>query len=174
MATCLIHIPHLFPLFFSFPSLSPELPLLRIWPQPFSLFCCIAFARGHRETAENLCRYSRPFHRVWSQSTVSEKMTSRSAFRCAGRGPAHPNTDSAKSCLHDLGDRLIPGTYHTPNTVGQSLNLKFSKISGNPLWKIPKVKTTIWGLLNINSPCNHKTSPYHNFIFPPRNDVQNR
>ena len=67
----------------------------------YSLLCCIAFARGHRKTAENLCRYSRSFHKVCPQSTVSEKMTSRSAFRHAGRGSAviHPSTDPAPSCL---------------------------------------------------------------------------
>ena len=64
-----------------------------------SLLCCIAFARRYRKTAENLCRYSRPFHRVCPESTVSEKMTSRSAFIYAGRGPAvtHPSTDPAPS-----------------------------------------------------------------------------
>ena len=66
-----------------------------------SLLCCIAFARGHKKTAENLCRYSRPFHRVCSQSTVSEKMTSRPALRYPGRGPAvtHLSTDPAPRCL---------------------------------------------------------------------------
>ena len=65
-----------------------------------SLLCCITFARGHRETAENLYRYSRPFNRVCSQSNSLWKMTSRSAFRCAGRGPAvtHRSTDPVKSC----------------------------------------------------------------------------
>ena len=66
-----------------------------------SLLCCIAFARGHRETAENLCRYSRPFHRVCPQSTVTEKMSSRSAFGYAGCGPAvtHPSTVPTPSCV---------------------------------------------------------------------------
>ena len=65
------------------------------------LLRCIAFARGHRETVENLCRYSRPFNRVCPQSNSLWKMTSRSAFRCAGRRPAvtHPSADPAKSCL---------------------------------------------------------------------------
>ena len=66
-----------------------------------SLPCCIAFARGHRKTAENLYRYSRPLNRVCPQSTVSEKMTFRSAFQYAGCGPevTHPSTDPAPSCL---------------------------------------------------------------------------
>ena len=65
------------------------------------LLCCIAFARGHRETAENLCRYSRPFNRVCPQSNSLWKITSRSAFQCAGHGPTvtHPSTDPAQSCL---------------------------------------------------------------------------
>ena len=67
-----------------------------------SLLCCIAFARGHRKTAENLCRYSRPFNRVCHhQSTVSEKITSRSAFRYAGRGPTvtHPSTNQGLTSI---------------------------------------------------------------------------
>ena len=81
------------------------LPYRQSYPPPWecdhshSLLCGIAFARGHRETAENLCRYSRPFNRVCPQSNSLWKMTSRSAFRCAGRGPAvtHPSTNPAKS-----------------------------------------------------------------------------
>ena len=70
--------PPPFPL--SFPFFSPEvpLPLLENVTASHFLLCCIAFARGHRKTAENLCRYSQPFHRVCPQSTVSGKMTSRS------------------------------------------------------------------------------------------------
>ena len=66
-----------------------------------SYICCIWFVRGHRETAENMCWYSRPFNRVCPESTVSEKITFRSVFRCAGRGLAvnHPSTDPAASCL---------------------------------------------------------------------------
>ena len=86
-------------LFFHF--LPARGPPLRMLPQPFSSICCIAFARRHRKTVENLCRYSQPFHRVCPQSTVSEKMTSCSTFQYAGRGPAvtHPSTDPAPSCL---------------------------------------------------------------------------
>ena len=108
-----------FPLFSFFPFLSPVtsatsfptaratfLPYRQSYPpwecdRSHSLLCCMAFARGHRETAENLCRYSRPFNRVCPQSNSLWKMTSRSAFRCAGRGPAvtYPSTDPAESCL---------------------------------------------------------------------------
>ena len=118
MATCLQHVPHLisfspYSLFFPCPfrhflphrqSHLPSFLTARVTPLPsmkmwrsHSLLCCIAFARGHRETAENLCWYSRPFNGVCSLW----KMTSRSVFRCAGRGPAvtHPSTDPAISCL---------------------------------------------------------------------------
>ena len=49
----------------------------------YSLLCCIAFARGHRKTAENgkLVPIHRPFNRIYPQSTVSEKMTFHWAFR---------------------------------------------------------------------------------------------
>ena len=72
-----------------------------------SVICCIAFAEGHRVTAENLCRYSRLFNKVCPQYEILWKMTSRSAFRCAGCGPAvtHPSEK-----LLDLGGRLTPDT----------------------------------------------------------------
>ena len=84
----------------SLPSVLPELPPWEC-DRSHSLLCCIAFARGHRETAENLCWYSRPCNRVCPQSNSLWKMTSRSAFRCAGLGPAvtHSSTDSAISFL---------------------------------------------------------------------------
>ena len=47
----------------SLPSLLPELPPWECH-RSHSLLCCIAFARGHRETAENLCRYSRPSEKL--------------------------------------------------------------------------------------------------------------
>ena len=126
MATCLIHIPHLFPLSSTVPSLSPcHFLLYRQSYHPWecdrshSLLCCIAFARGHRETAENLCRYSRPFNRVCPQSNSLWEMTSRSAFRSAGRGPAviHPSTDPAKSCL----TRVI--AWHRTPTTHRTLSM---------------------------------------------------
>ena len=95
-----------FPPFLPFPLsvifFPPEIP-----PPPWecdhshSVLCCIAFARGHRKTAEHLCRRSRLFHRVCPRSTVFEKMTFRSAFRYAGRGLAvtHPSTDQVPSYL---------------------------------------------------------------------------
>ena len=96
---CLLHIPTLVSPFLScFPARG-----LPPWEcdRSHSLLCCIAFVRGHRKTAENLCRYGRPFHTVCPQSIVSEKMISRSAFRYAGRGLAvtNPSTDPAPSCL---------------------------------------------------------------------------
>ena len=83
-----------------------------------SLLCCIAFAQGHMKTAEKLCRYSRPFHRVCPQSKVSEKMTSRSVFRYAG---GHPSKYWPSAKVLDLGDRLVPDTYDTPNAVGAKM-----------------------------------------------------
>ena len=59
-----------FPPFFfslSFISFQPVVSPLRMTMkmQPFSpMLYCIAFARGHKETAENLCRYSWPFNRL--------------------------------------------------------------------------------------------------------------
>ena len=110
-----------FPYPLSLPSLPPELPPMRMWPQPLSPICCIAFARGHRKTAENLCWYSRPFNRVCLQSNSLWKMTSRSsAFRCAGRGPTvtHPSTDPAKSCLiWVIAWHRTPTTHRTQSVI---------------------------------------------------------
>ena len=32
------------------------------------------------------------------------------------------------------------------------------------LREISKIKTTIWGLQNVNSRCSHVNNPYNNFI----------
>ena len=52
-------------------------------------------------------------NRVCPQSNSLWKMTSRSAYRCAGRGPAvtHLNTDPAKRCL-----TWVIARYRTPTT----------------------------------------------------------
>ena len=65
-----------------------------------SFLCCIAFAWGHWESAETLC-WHRPFKRICPQSTVSEKITFRVAFRRAGRRPVvtQPSIDPALSCF---------------------------------------------------------------------------
>ena len=125
---CLFTYPQpLFPFspFFPFPLFFRILPArgppLRMWPLPF-LLSCIAFAWGHSKTAENLCRYSRPFYRVCPQSTVSEKMTPHSAFRYADRRPAvtHSSTDPVPSCLTSM-----TVWYRTP-TTHRTLTLIFS------------------------------------------------
>ena len=114
---CLIHIPTLFSPFF--PSLS-FIPFLPETPPPsppafwerghnYYLVCFIAFARGHREIAEN----QPPIYSLW-------KITFHSEFCCAG-GYSSKYWFSVK--LLDSGDRLAPDTYYTPNTVGlENLN----------------------------------------------------
>ena len=155
METCLIHIPHLFPLFSSFPSLSPDISFLTArgtlpWECDRShyLLCCITFAQGHRETAKNLRRYSRPFNRVCPQSNSLWKMTSRSAFRCAGRGPAvtHPNTCPAKSCsTWVITWHRTPTTHRTLSVIFQIVNsgnlliFEIGKFREFPIQKISKI-----------------------------------
>ena len=74
---CFVHSPStFFPFLFSshFPFLSlTSRQKSRPWEcdHSHSLLCCISFAREHRETAENLCRYSRPVKVVWARSVVS-------------------------------------------------------------------------------------------------------
>ena len=145
MATCLIHIPHHFPLSSAVPFLSPVTCHFLLYRQSYppwecdrshSLQCCIAFARGHRETAENLCRYSWPFNRVCPQSNSLWKMTSRSAFRCADRGPAvtYPSTDPAKSCL-----TWVIAWHRTP-TTHRTLSIPSKVIVST--WKV-HVRTSV-------------------------------
>ena len=50
-------------------------------------------------------------------------MNSRSAFRRAAF--SHPSKYWASAKLLDLGDRLIPDTYHTPNAVNVPEVLNF-------------------------------------------------
>ena len=94
-----------------------------LWDSVFlcgSLLCCSAFARGHRETAENQCRYSRPFNRVGPQSNSLWKINSRSAFWCAGRGMAvtHPSTDPANTCLTwVIAWHWTPTAHRTPSVM---------------------------------------------------------
>ena len=99
---CLLPVPPLFspflnfarfPFFSVFPDRDP--PLEHVTAAILSY----AFARGNSKIAEKLCRYSRLFHRIRPQSTVSEKMTYHSSFRYAGRGPAitHLSSDSGPS-----------------------------------------------------------------------------
>ena len=117
---CLVYIPTLlFPflpsslfLFFSLRFRQSPLPPWE-FDCSYSLLCYIAFARGHMETAENLT------DSVLSLQ-VSEKMTSRSALRCAGRGPAltHPSTDPVPYCL-----TWVIAWHRTPTTRYLLLNL---------------------------------------------------
>ena len=92
--------PPMFPLSFFLPD-SPFFHFLptRGPPSPWngrnhSLLCCIAFARGYRKNAENLCWYSRPFNRFRPQRKNDLPLS------VSIRGPAvtHPSTDPA-SCL---------------------------------------------------------------------------
>ena len=97
-----------------------------------SLLCCVAFARGHWETAEDPCRYIRPFNRVCPQSNSLWKMTSCSAFRCAGRGPAvtHPSTDPAWLGWSPSTGRL-PHTEHCRYLYKVFMSVACSACSGS-------------------------------------------
>ena len=110
----------LFPFSLTFfpPEPPPPPPPSRGCDRSHSLICCIAFTGGHKNTAENLCRYSRPFYRVCPQSPVSKKMTSGSEFRYAGRRPAvtHPSTDPAPSGLTWVTAWCRTPTTHLPRT----------------------------------------------------------
>ena len=88
----------------------------------YSFLCCIAFAWGHRETAENLCRYYLPFNSFCLQPTVSKKWPPVQRLDLQAldrRSPIQVLTQHET----DLGDRLVPDTCQTPNAVGCFLNI---------------------------------------------------
>ena len=107
MATCLIHFLHLFPLSFPFPFLSLVTSFFtaRVIPHENMTAAILSYALSHLHEGtgklRKTCADTIDHLTVCSQSNTVWKMTSHSAFRCAGRGPAvaHPSTDPAKSCL---------------------------------------------------------------------------
>ena len=128
----LLHILTLFSPFLSFfPFLSlsfrqsPPPPLENVTSTILSY--AVSHLHDGRGKLQKICADTVcPFNRIHTtvsvygrQSTVSEKMTSRSAFWCAGRGPTvtHPSTRLSAKLL-ELGDRLVPDICHTPNAFG--------------------------------------------------------
>ena len=123
--------PPPFPLFSFFPFLSPvtsatSFPTARAtflsyrqsyppWEcdRSHSLLCCIAFARGHSETAENLCRYSRPFNRVCPSLAVSEKWPPARCFDVQAADRRSPIQVLTQRKAAWLG--WSPGTGHLPH-----------------------------------------------------------
>ena len=79
-----------------------------------SLLCCITFARGHRETAENLCRYSRSFNRVCPQSNSLWKWPPAQRFDVQAADPRSPIQALTQRKAAWLG--RSPGTGHLPHT----------------------------------------------------------
>ena len=73
-----------------------------------SLICCIAFSRGHRETAENLCRYSRPFNSLYPVYQSLKNDLPLSVSMCRPRTGGHPSKYWPSEKLLDLSDRIIP------------------------------------------------------------------
>ena len=115
---------------------------------PFSLFL-LSFlfpflSLPTHQNAEGNCEIFLPiqpiqtFNRVYAQSTVSEKITSRSMFQWIGYRPAvtHPSTDPAPSCLTWIitWHRNLPHTercrssWYTKMTIFIFYTHKFSHI----------------------------------------------
>ena len=138
MATCLIRIPHLFHLSSAFPSLSPVTSLRRP-PLENVTVAILSYSVSHLHEGtgklrKTLCWYSRPFNRVCPQSNSLWKMTSRSAFRCAGRGPVvtHPSTDPAKICLTwVIAWHRTPTTHRTLSVGEKVLSVFFMFFKAN-------------------------------------------
>ena len=115
--------PTFFP-FSSLPFLIPShfLPYCQRYPpgecdHSYSLLCYIPFARGHRETAKNLCRYSRLFHRVCPQSNTLNNNRPLNFSNVQAADRRSPIQVLTQQKLLDLGNCLAPDTYHTLNTV---------------------------------------------------------
>ena len=96
----------------------PPPPPLRMWPQPFSL----TLYRICMRTQEN-CGKPVPI-----QSAIPQRLSTvynlwkngllLSVSKCRSQTGGHPSKYRPSARLLDLGDRLVPDTYHTPNFVG--------------------------------------------------------
>ena len=109
-----------FPLSFTFspPEVPPSL-------RSHSLWSCIAFAQGHRKTAENLCRYNRPFKSLSPVYILWKKDLPLSVSICRPRTGGHPSKYWPSAKQIDLCDCLVSDTYHAPNVVGNNNNYFF-------------------------------------------------
>ena len=126
--TTLVHIPYLFP---SFPSLSPVTSFLtaRVTPHEKVTAAILFYAVSHLHEGtgklRKTCADTVGHLIICPQSSSLWKMTSRSAFRCAGRGPAvtHPSTDPAKSsCLTSvIAWHRTPTTHRTLSVISISI-----------------------------------------------------
>ena len=102
--------------------LTPRFPFLWLFSPPpppppprelnrsHSLLCCDVFARGHRKTAENLCWYNRPFHKVCPQYLKEWPPTQRFDMQAADR-PIQVLTQCQAAWLG-----WLPGTGHLLHT----------------------------------------------------------
>ena len=79
--------------------------------------CCIAFTSRYIDIVENLCRYSRPFNKVRRFYGLKNDL-SLSVSMCKPWTSGHPRNYWPSAKLFNLGDRLEPFTYHTPNAFG--------------------------------------------------------
>ena len=110
-----IRVSFLFPFSFAFPS-QQRFPLWE-YDRSHSLLWYIAFARGSREAAENLCRYSRPSKKL-RRSDSLWKMTSRGVSMCRLRTGAY-SFGYWPSCL--LGWLPEPDISHTKKIYTQNI-----------------------------------------------------
>ena len=99
------------------PSLPPELPPMRMWSQPFFPMLYRICRRAQRNCGKPVP--TQLFNRVCPQSkSLWKNDLPLSVSVCRPRTGSHPSKYWPSEKLLDLGDRLAPDTYHTPNTVG--------------------------------------------------------
>ena len=122
------------------PELSPPPPHKNV-TRSHSPLCCIALARGHRETAKTCADIVGYFNSVCPQCNSIRKMTSRSAFlMCRTRTGGHSSKYWPSERLLDLGDSLAPTTHRILSVLILKYVLRNFWNSINQHCKIPKSK----------------------------------
>ena len=150
MATCLIHVPYLFPLFSFFPSLSPVTSFLtaRVTPHEnvtaavsyaVSIACCllcyIAFARGYRELRKTCADTIGHLTESVPSLTVSEKLPSVQRFDVQAAERRSPIQVLTQRKAAWLG--WSPGTGHLPHIL-----LRWKRRLMSITWKLREYNFT--------------------------------
>ena len=121
IATCLIHIPNLFPFSSVFLSLSPVTSLFtaRVTPHENVTAGILSYAVSHLHAGTGKLRKT-CIDTVGHLTESVRSLTISEKWPPAQDGRSPSNYWPSEKLL-DLGDRRATDTYHTPNTVGFAL-----------------------------------------------------
>ena len=126
--------------FFPFPlSLTffrPEAHPLRIWPQPFSSKLYRVCTRAQENCGKPVPIQSAiqpsppPVHSLWKNDLPLSDLI------CRPRTDGHVSKYWPSAKLLELGDRLVPDIYYTPNSVGEKIvQYGFKKCIYLEIWR---------------------------------------